>query len=153
MNESEYLRQQLATERLHLREILQAVRQGTAGVEVSQAVASYGDWARHRLLAQLGAHCDALQAASDTGAQVRTQLAKVSGARSEVSACGNTQPLRRMAEPVLALLDAWSDSLDMLAVSALPTSHWRRAAHSSADTILEERARYAAACAALGLIR
>jgi hypothetical protein len=145
MNESEFLRRQLATERAHLREILQAAREGSAEISTPQAVANFGDWAGRRLVTQLGIQCEALQAVVDSDAQIRAQLAIVFSARSAVIACGTMQPLSRVAEPLLALLDAWSDALDSLAGSALPTSHWRRAAHLSADTILEERQLYAAA--------
>jgi hypothetical protein len=149
MNESEYLRQQLATERAHLREILQAVRAGTAGVGNARPVADYIDWASHRLVAQLSAHCVALQSGSGTAAETRAQLNKVSGAMSAATA---TAP-HGVAEPLLALLDAWSDSLDSLAGHTLRAAHWRQAAQLNADTILAERRLHAAARAAAGLIK
>ncbi len=47
------------------------------------------------------------------------------------------------------LLDAWNEPLDALAGHSLRIAQWRAAARLSADTIFEERQRYAAARAAV----
>ncbi len=53
MNETGYLRQQLALERAHLLEILLAVRRGSDVVRSSRPVIEYIDWAAGRLVRQL----------------------------------------------------------------------------------------------------
>ena len=53
MNETDFIRQQLALERAHLREILTAVRAGGAAVRDARPVAAYIEWGSRRLLAQL----------------------------------------------------------------------------------------------------
>jgi hypothetical protein len=142
MNETDFIRAQLTAERAHLRAILEAVRTGTPNVGQAHAVADYIEWAHQRLIAQLDAHRRALGALPATGADTRAQLASIAAAAAGFAPT---------AERLLALLDAWSDSLDSLAGRTLRVGHWRRAAPLSADTILEERQRYAAARAAAGL--
>ena len=80
MNESDFLREQLAVERAHFREILQAVRAGDAAVSHSRPVALYIEWARRRLVTQLHAHQTALQALPDLAPDTRSQLAVVATA-------------------------------------------------------------------------
>ena len=55
------------------------------------------------------------------------------------------------AERLLAVLDAWTEPLDILAGQTLRIGHWRQAAQLSADSILAERQLYAAARSAVGL--
>lgn len=142
MNETDFIRAQLAAERAHLRGILEAVRAGTLEVGLARPAADYIEWAGQRLVAQLNAHRRALEALPATGADARAQLASLAGAAARLAGNGNG---------LLALLDAWSDSLDSLAGRTLRVSHWRQAAQLSADTILEERQRYAAARGAGGV--
>jgi hypothetical protein len=151
MNETDFIRQQLAAERAHLREILLAVPQGTGPAKVAPPVASYVEWAGGRLLNQLSTHRGALQAVPTIAAATRAQLTEVGTAATEaleVSAAGASSI---QAQRLLALLDAWSDSLDAVAGATLRIGHWRQAANLSADTILEERQLYAAARRAAGL--
>jgi hypothetical protein len=151
MNETDFIREQLAAERAHLRELLEAVRAGTLKVGQAGPAADYIGWAAQRLIAQLDAHRRALEATPATGADTRAQLARVAAAAARLAENATVRPLNRMSEQLLALLDAWNDSLDSLAGRTLRVSHWRQAAHLSADTILEERQRYAAARGAAGL--
>jgi hypothetical protein len=147
MNESQYLRQQLALERSHLQEILQVVRRGSAAMGTSRPVAEYIDWAGRRLLSQLHAHRQALQAAAATDAVTGALLDRLAGAASRVSD-GHDRPSDVRAEHLLALIAAWSEPLDVLARSTLHVSQWRQAAQLNADTILQERQLYAKARAA-----
>jgi hypothetical protein len=143
MQETDFIRQQLAAERAHLREILRAVPAEPGPVKPARPVSTYIEWAGRRLLEQLSAHCTALQAEPTIGAGMRAQLAAVEAAAARA--------LDIQATRLLGLLDAWSEPLDALAGATLRTSHWRRVAHLSADTILEERQLYAAARGAAGL--
>jgi hypothetical protein len=151
MNETDFIRAQLAAERGHLRDILEAVRAGTLEVGAARPAAAYIEWARQRLVAQLDAHRRALEAMPATGADTRAQLAKLAGAAAGLAENATVRPLNGVAERLLALLNAWSDSLDSLAGRTLRVGHWRQAAQLSADTILEERQRYAAARGARGV--
>ncbi len=54
MNETDFIRQQLARERAHLQEILGIARTGSAAVRRARPIAAYIEWASRRLLAQLG---------------------------------------------------------------------------------------------------
>jgi hypothetical protein len=135
MNETDFIRQQLAAERAHLREILAAVQRGTPAMANERSVGLYLDWASRRLVQQIAAHQLAL-GAPDHGAATR-QPAKESAARH--------------AERLLTLLEAGTEPLDTVAGRTLRTSHWRQAAGLSADSILEERQLYAAARSAVGL--
>jgi hypothetical protein len=140
MNETDFIRQQLAAERAHLRAILEAVRHGTAANGAARPVSLYIEWASRRCRQQLAAHQAALAALGNSAA---------------------TQPLSRIAaalgttdanpERLLALLDAWTEPLDALAGRSLRINHWRQAAGLSADSILEERQLYVAARSAAGL--
>jgi|SRR5665213_508536 len=151
MNETDFIRAQLAAERAHLRDLLGAVRAGTLEEGRARPAADYIEWAHQRLVAQLDAHRRALEATPATGADTRAQLASVAVATAQLTDNGTVRPLNLVAERLLALLDAWSDSLDSLAGRTLRVSHWRQAAPLSADTILQERQRYAAARGAGGL--
>jgi hypothetical protein len=151
MNETDFLRQQLALERAHLREILQAVRRDSLGVHPAQALAQYIDWAGRRLLEQLQAQRAALQAAPAADAEADAHLHRLAGAAAAVTDAGKAEPLEARAARLLALLDAWSDPLERQAARTLRIAHWRQAARLSADTILEERQRYTQARAAAGL--
>lgn len=142
MHETEFIRRQLALERTHLREILEALRRGAAVGGNSRALADYLDWAGRRLVGQLDAHRIALQAAPLLSADTRAQLAQLSGAAA---------PLQGGTEPLLALIAAWTDPLETQAARTLPIAHWRQVVHLSADTILQERQLYAAARDAAGL--
>ncbi len=62
MNETDFIRQQLALERAHLREMLNAVRREMTPVDAPRPLAIYLDWAGERLLARLKALRAALQA-------------------------------------------------------------------------------------------
>ena len=145
MNETDFIRAQLAAERAHLRDILEAVRAATLEVGQARPAADYIEWAGQRLVAQLDAHRRALQALPATGADTRAQLARLAGAAGRLAEHGTGRPLHEVAEQLLAALDAWSDSLDAFAGRTLRIGHWRQAAHMTADSILEERQRYAAA--------
>lgn len=148
MNETDFIRQQLATERAHLREVLQSVRQAS-GHAGSHPVAVYIDWAGRRLTAQVEAHRTALRGAATLNPAMQSQLAAAAtAARAAQAGAASTLPLR--AEQLLAVLDAWSEPLDAAAAGVLRVSHWRQAAHLTADTILEERQLYAAAHGAAG---
>jgi hypothetical protein len=145
MNETDFIRQQLATERAHLREILRALRPTTAADRPPHPVALYLDWAGRRLISQVSAHHTALQGAAVLAPALREQLAAAANAATQASDAGAASPAALRAERLLAVLDAWCDPLDAAAGTALRIAHWRRAAHLSADTILEERQLYAAA--------
>ena len=151
MNESDFIRQQLAAEHAHLREILKAVSAAGPVIGNSRPVADYIEWARRRLLAQLDAHRSALQAAHAPGADTRAHLARLCGAAAQLAEDGAARPAQVLAARLVALLDAWDGPLDTLAGRTLRIGHWRQAAHLSADTILEERQLYAAARGAAGL--
>jgi hypothetical protein len=130
MNETGYLRAQLALERAHLQVILQAVRQASPTEQAARPVADYLDWASRRLV---------------------SQLARLSGAAA-VRSDGAPAPSDDVgAEHALALLTAWSDQLEALAGRTLHITQWRHIAQLNADSILQERQLYAAACAAAGL--
>jgi hypothetical protein len=148
MNEADYLRQQLALERTHLQKILQAVRRGHDGLGKSRAVADYIDWAGRRLLGTLNAQCAALRSAPGAAA-LGAQLDHLSGAAAQLAGGGEFSAALQ-AERLLALISAWNEALEQLAGSTLRIAHWRQAAQLSADTILQERRLYGAACAAVG---
>jgi hypothetical protein len=150
MNEIDFIRQQLASERAHLREILEAVRAATPASPLPHPVTVYLDWARQRLPAQLLEHRAALASIPDVDPEILCGLARVAEASSRVSETDPEQPTR-MADPLLALLDTWSEALDTLAGRTLRIAHWRKATHLSADSILQERQLYAAARSAAGL--
>ena len=142
MQETEFIRGQLTLERAHLREILEAVRRGCPVGGNSRALADYLDWAGRRLVGQLDAHRNALQAAPLLSPDTRAQLEQLSGAAAQ---------LHGGAERLLALIAAWTDPLERQAARTLPIAHWRQAVHLSADTILQERRLYTAARDAAGL--
>jgi hypothetical protein len=135
MNETDFIRQQLAAERAHLREILQAVHRGTAAIGNARPVVLYIDWASRRLMQQLAAHQTALAAPGN-------------GSAAQPLSVGTAA---QRAERLLALLDAWTEPLDTLAGRSLRINHWRQAAGLSADSILAERQLYAAARGAVDL--
>jgi hypothetical protein len=149
MNESDFIRQQLAAERSHLREVLEAVRCDTAAHANVRPVALYVDWVSRRLVQQLAAHQAALELRASPPATL--QLARVAAAVSKVTATAAERHSAAGAERLLALLDAWTEPLDILAGQTLRIGHWRQAARLSADSILEERQLYAAARSAVGL--
>jgi hypothetical protein len=135
MNETDFIRTQLAAERAHLREILAAVQGGTPAMADAPSVMQYLEWASRRLGQQIAAHQVAL-GAPDQGAAA-WQPAQESAARR--------------AERLLALLETGAEPLHATAGRTLRISHWRQAARLSADSILEERQLYAAARSAVGL--
>jgi len=149
MNETDFIRQQLAAERSHLREVLEAVRRGTAANANARPAALYIDWASRRLVQQLAAHQAALEVLDSGPATV--QLARVSAAVSKLIATTADRHGAAGADGLLAVLDAWTEPLDILAAQRLRVGHWRQAARLSADSILEERQLYAAARGAVGL--
>jgi hypothetical protein len=149
MNETDFIRQQLATERAHLREILHSVRQASGGHGVAHPVMLYIDWAGRRLVSQVEAHRTALRSAATLNPAMQAQLIAAATA-TEVAQTGAPGALPLRAAQLLAVLDAWSDPLDSAAASLLRVAHWRQAAHLTADTILEERQLYAAARGAAG---
>jgi hypothetical protein len=149
MNETDFIRQQLAAERAHLREVLEAVRRGTTATANARPVALYIDWASRRLVQQLAAHRTALEMLASPPAG--EQLAQVAAAVGKVSASPAERPSAAQAEGLLAVLEAWTEPLDILAAQRLRIGHWRQAARLSADSILEERQLYAAARSAVGL--
>jgi hypothetical protein len=151
MNETDFIRRQLALERAHLREILLAVPQEPGVVKMARPVTAYVEWASRRLLNQLGAHRCALQAVPAMTAATHAQLSAVSSAATQAVEAAGAAALNVRAKRLLALLEAWSEPLDELAGATLRIGHWRQAAHLSADTILEERQLYAAARVAAGL--
>jgi hypothetical protein len=136
MNEADFIRQQLRLERTHLREILRALRPATTLESPAQPVARYLEWAGGRLIEQVLAHHGALQAAAGTDPTLRGPVAAAGSAARQAQAG---------PEGLLALLEAWSEPLDAAAGRMLRISHWRRAAHLTADSIIEERELYAAA--------
>ena len=150
MNETDFIRQQLAAERAHLREILLAVRRENGAAAVARPVTAYVEWASRRLLDQLDAHRTALQAVPTIAAATRAQLTEVANAATEAGAAGAARSFNLQAARVLGLLEAWNEPLDAVAGATLRIGHWRRCAQLSADTILEERQLYAAARAATG---
>jgi hypothetical protein len=150
MNETDFIRQQLATERAHLREVLLAVRRETAPGTLARPLSTYIEWSSRRLLNQLSAHGGALRAVSSLAAATHAQLSEVATAVTHAQAASGHAPDVH-AQRLLALLESWSEPLDALAGATLRIGHWRQAAQLSADTILEERQRYAAARAAAGL--
>jgi hypothetical protein len=145
MNETDFIRQQLASERSHLRDILRGLRPGGAAERPPHPVALYLDWAGRRLIRQVLAHQTALQGAAALTPALREQLAAAASAAAQAGDTGAASPAPLHAERLQTLLDAWSEPLDAMAGSALRIAHWRRAVHLSADTILEERQLYAAA--------
>jgi len=149
LNETGVIRQQLAVERDHLREILESVRRASAPA-TARAVCEYIDWAARRLLLQLQAHHDALAGTPDPGPGRAAELARLSGAAAQLADRAGQRPMSERAEQLQALLAAWSESLEQRAAATLRVAHWRRAAQLSADSILEERQLYAAARAAAG---
>jgi hypothetical protein len=151
MNETDFIRQQLAAERAHLRDILLAVRLQSGPASVARPVTAYIEWASRRLLNQLDAHHSALQAVPTIGAATRAQLTEVCAAATAAGDAGAARSFNLQAGHVLALLEAWSEPLDAVAGATLRIGHWRRCAQLSADTILEERQLYGAARAAAGL--
>jgi hypothetical protein len=151
MNETDFIRQQLAAERAHLREILLAVPPERGPVKTARPVTAYIEWASRRLLEQLSAHRTALQELPTMAAAARAQLSAVSTAASQAVEATAAHSFNGQAKGLLALLEAWSEPLDALAGATLGIGHWRRCAHLSADTILEERQLYAAARTAAGL--
>jgi hypothetical protein len=132
MNETQFIRQQLALERAHLREILRAVIQESGPVKMARPVTAYLEWAGRRLLNQL--------AQLNEGSPVASRTAEAVAA-----------PPDAQAHRLLALLEAWSDPPEAPAGTPPRIAHWRKAARLSADTILEERQLYAAARTAAGL--
>ncbi len=143
MNETDMIRQQLADERAHLREILQAIRTGTRRPPPPPDLALYVDRAAQRLLTQIEAHRRGLSAAANLPPESRAQLENLTIA-AQAAATAAAQPLPPRAQRLLGVLDAW-EPLDALAAKALRVAHWRQAAHLSADSIMEERQLYAAA--------
>jgi hypothetical protein len=150
MNEIDFIRQQLATERTHLRDILRSVRQAAASERPPHPVALYLDWAGRRLIQQVLAHQTALQGQGPLAPAMQEQLAAAANAARQASDTGAASPVPLRSERLLALLEAWTEPLDAAARSQLRIAHWRGAAHLSADTILEERQLYAAARGAAG---
>ncbi|HEY4339197.1 MAG TPA: hypothetical protein VGM97_04570 [Steroidobacteraceae bacterium] len=150
MNETDFIRQQLAAERAHLREILLAVR-GHSALKPTRPISAYVEWASRRLVDQLQAHRTALQAVPTIAAATRAQLNAVGTAAIEAAEAAPARSFNVHDTRLLALLEAWSDSLDAVAGATLRIGHWRQAAHLSADSILEERQLYAAARGAVGL--
>lgn len=144
MNETDFIREQLRLERTHLREILRAWRQTGAGEPPQHPVALYLDWAGRRLIDQVLAHHTALRDAGTLDPALGPALAAAtSAARQAQNGTASAAHLR--AEALLALLEAWSEPLDVAAGRALRIPHWRRAAQLSADSIIQERQLYAAA--------
>jgi hypothetical protein len=150
MNETDFIRQQLAAERAHLREILLAVRQERPAANVPRPINAYVEWALPRVLNQLEAHRAALLALPTLSAALRAQLTEVAAA-AQVAEPVVAVPFNVRARRLLALLEAWSEPLDALAGATLRIGHWRGCAHLSADTIFEERQLHAAARAATAL--
>jgi hypothetical protein len=145
MNEIDFIRQQLASERSHLRDILRNLRAATATQRPPHPVALYLDWAGRRLISQVLAHHTALQGAVGLTPALQEQLAAAASAAALAADTSAASPAALHADRLLAVLDAWSEPLDARAGSALRIGHWRGAVHLSADTILEERQLYAAA--------
>ncbi len=146
MNETDFIRQQLALERAHLREILNAVDRDMRPADAPAALATYLDWAGERLLARLKALRAALQALPTPPA---AELAALAAACDAAGPAGPQRLATASASQLTALLNAWNEPLDALAGHSLRIAHWRVAAKLSADTIFEERQRHAAARAAV----
>jgi hypothetical protein len=145
VNEVDYIRQQLAAERSHLRDILAAVRREATGRSAGP-VTEYLDWAGPRLVRQLTCLQAALAAAPDLPPR---QLADLSGVAQRAGSA--TPPVQPQSELLQSLLSAWSEPVDALAGRTLRTPQWRQVAHLSADSVLAERRLFAAARAAAGL--
>jgi hypothetical protein len=144
MNETDFIRQQLAAERAHLREILEAVRHGSDTARRTRPVERYIEWASARLVTQLRAQLTALQAAGAGGPALGpdklAKLEKISTAAARPTETG-----------LLESLAIWGDALDVMAGTTWRIGQWRAAAQLTADTILEERQLYSAARNAAGL--
>ena len=151
MQETDFIRQQLAAERAHLRDILLAMPQEAGPVKPARPTTAYIEWASRRLLDQLGAHRTALQAEPAIGPGMRAQLSEVASAAAAAAEAVAARSPGSQARHLLALLEAWSEALDALAGATLRIGHWRQVAHLSADTILEERQLFAAARSAAGM--
>ena len=127
MNESEYLRRQLATEREHLRAVLDA--RHAASVPAS-AGADYLAWAAPRLLALQDRHLQLLSARLPAQA---------------LPPAGRIQADTPPDDAALAALLAACETLEALAAGCYRIEDWRQAAQLRADDILRERQLYAAA--------
>jgi hypothetical protein len=144
MNETDFIRQQLAAERAHLREILEAAREGSGTIRQTRPVEQYIEWASGRLVTQLRAQLTALQAAGAGGPALGPdELAKLEKISTAATRSTDTRLLESLA--------SWGDALDVMASKSLRIGHWRAAAQLTADTILEERQLYFAARDAAGL--
>lgn len=148
MNETDFIRRQLAAERAHLREILDAGGGGTAATISAPPVALYLEWGGRRIVQQLTVHRAGLEALGDAAATAA--LGRLSAALDRAAAHAGAPPAQRAAQ-LPALLDAWTEPLDTLAGRCLRLPHWRAAAHLNADSILQERQLHAAALQAAGL--
>jgi hypothetical protein len=144
MNETDFIRQQLAAERAHLREILAALRQGSETIRQTRPVERYIEWAKGRLVTQLRAQLTALQASGADGPVLGPD--KLEELETIATAATRSTETRQLES--LAL---WGDALDVMASKTLRIGQWRAAAQLTADTILEERQLYSAARDAAGL--
>jgi len=159
MNESDYLRQQLAAERAHLRQLLAALRTGPS--QALAARAHYLAWATPRLLAQYGRHLDLLPgrlaarrqtlppqaiAGISTATRAATAtLAQLQAALDSPQEARLAQALAAHLAPLATLVKAWDEPLEQLAADCYRIEDWRRAAQLRADDILRERQLFAAA--------
>ncbi len=90
-----------------------------------------------------------MRSAPATGTDLHARLERLTAAAAVADGGdGGLSDLR--AERLPALIAAWSEPLETLAGSTLRITQWRQAAQLSADTILQERQLYGAACAAVG---
>jgi hypothetical protein len=136
MNESDYLRQQLATERAHLRELLALPRRNA----VQTPGEHYLAWATPRLLAVYERHRALLprRLAATAVAPPLPGIDRIStGAGTDDAA-------------LAALLAAWDTQIEQPAAACYRIEDWRQVAQLRADDILTERRLYSAARAAHG---
>lgn len=137
MNEIELIRTQLATERMHLREVAAATIGPGDGIARRQYLVRVLEWfaARDERLGQLLPVAQALSAPGSS----REALNRLPDARG-----GSTQEWRAFAHFVAGDWASRRGQLDAL-LAQEPLVTWRAVAGIDADSILEERALYEAA--------
>jgi len=153
VNETQLIRAQLATERAHVREIAAACDQPGDALARHDYLRSVLGWfaARDERLEQL------LRVPDRLGADARAALASAlsdSGDSREAlrrlpaPADGSAREWRQFAQFMTEAWDRRRQRLDALLAQQSAAATWRAIAGIDADSVLEERARYARARAA-----
>ena len=167
MNEADYLRQQLRTQRAHLREMLELPRQNPQADTPRRA--AYLAWAgqrlkevhdRHRALlpGRVPAHTALPEPpqlpAGRTQAGVAAHPPRAQTGTAATEAAPDILPANRPAispaiwpDTALAALLTACEQLEQLAEGCYRITDWRQAAQLSADAILEEQHLYHAVLA------